>query len=348
MLSNLIAVNVCLVVVLAAGAMSCAADVHVLTRAGSHLDREAIATLEKQLAEDPTDVDSRTKILGYYFIKGRQDTEASAARRRHLLWLVTNAPETDVLGTPYGHLHQRLDPEGYETVKEAWLKATQDKSGNLKLLSSAASFFLLHDSPIAAELLVKGQALDPKNPQWASRLGQLYSLGLSRIPKGRERQTAALRAFEQYEAAYDLSNERGREAVLVDLAKTALEANRIDDAKQYAEEMLSGKDQGWNHGNLIHHGNLILGRIALVQGDVEEAKRRLLLAGQTSGSPQLNSFGPNMQLASELLEHDENETVLQYFDACAKFWTSPRRELEAWIEDVKANRSPQFGANLDY
>lgn len=139
-----------------------------------------------------------------------------------------------------------------------------------------------------------------------------------------------------------------RDALLQNLAKTAFEAGLIDDAKKYAEEMLGDDAPGWNHGNQIHHGNLILGRIALSSGDVEEAKSRLLLAGKTSGSPQLNSFGPNMLLAKELLAQGENEVVLEYFELCKEFWTSPRRELEQWVDDIKAGRNPRFGGNLAY
>tara|TARA_R110002167_G_scaffold96399_1_gene255416 strand:+ start:697 stop:864 length:168 start_codon:yes stop_codon:yes gene_type:complete len=55
-----------------------------------------------------------------------------------------------------------------------------------------------------------------------------------------------------------------------------------------------------------------------------------------------------MLLAKELLAQDENEVVLEYFELCKRFWSSPRRELEQWIDEVKANRMPQFGANLAY
>ena len=96
----------------------------------------------------------------------------------------------------------------------------------------------------------------------------------------------------------------------------------------------------------MHHGNLILGRVALIEDDVERAKRHLLEAGRTSGSPSLRSFGPNMHLAQELLQRGEREVVLEYFDLCSKFWPRPR--LEEWADVVKAGGIPDFGANLNY
>ncbi len=104
----------------------------------------------------------------------------------------------------------------------------------------------------------------------------------------------------------------------------------------------------WNYGNAIQDGNLVLGRIALKEGKVDEARQRLLEAGKSRGSPQMNSFGPNMSLARDLLEKGERETVLQYFDLCRKFWEMGQSKLDRWTEDVKADRMPEFGANLVY
>ena len=85
-------------------------------------------------------------------------------------------------------------------------------------------------------------------------------------------------------------------------------------------------------------------------GDIERAKEHLLAAGNTSGSPQLNSFGPNMTLAKELLEQGERDVVLEYFRLCAKFWKSRSHlgTLEEWANQVKAGMVPDFGANLRY
>lgn len=68
---------------------------------------------------------------------------------------------------------------------------------------------------------------------------------------------------------------------------------------------------GYYYGNRIHHGNLVLGRIALCEGNIKKVKSRLLAAGKTTGSPQLDSFGPNLVLAKDLLERGERNVVLK-------------------------------------
>jgi len=132
-------------------------------------------------------------------------------------------------------------------------------------------------------------------------------------------------------------------------APAALAAGEKEKAKAYAVSLLGQAGalrDNWDYGNALHVGNLILGRLALEAGDVAEAGRRLLEAGRTPGSPQLNSFGPNMYLAKELLAKGEQEAVARYLDLCAKFWASQGGRLDAWKAAVRKGETPDFGPSL--
>jgi len=325
-----------------------AEDAHQLVMLGRQLNRDDVAALEKELQEKPDDIESRTKLLGYYFINERNDAAAKTAKQRHILWLIKNAPEAEVLGLPYSYVHKIINPEGYDQARQSWLHVIEKSPENLSILQNASRFFLVQDPQIAEKLLLKGKSLDAKNPHWSVSLGQLYSLQLRQHPTEPEQTAIAEKAFQQYEQAYNLSDEEGKDALLSYLAKTAFAAHRMEDAKKYARQMLGNQTPGWNLGNRIHNGHLVLGRIALAAGDIDEAKSQLILAGKTCGSPQLDSFGPNMLLAKELLERGETAVVLEYFELCKTFWKSPHQELDRWIDDVKSNRIPQFGGNLAY
>ena len=63
---------------------------------------------------------------------------------------------------------------------------------------------------------------------------------------------------------------------------------------------------------------------------------------------QMNSFGPNMMLAKDLLEKGERDTVLQYFELCRKFWKMDWGKLNQWSKEVRMGQTPDFGANLIY
>lgn len=147
------------------------------------------------------------------------------------------------------------------------------------------------------------------------------------------------------------SREEEKFYALDDAAKESFEIGKIEDARKYAKELLDLAPKyraDWNYGNAIQDSNLVLGRIALREGRTDEAKQCLLEAGKSPGSPQMNSFGPNMSLAKDLLEKGERDVVLQYFDLCRKFWKMGNDNLDQWTKDVKAGKAPDFGANLVY
>jgi len=136
---------------------------------------------------------------------------------------------------------------------------------------------------------------------------------------------------------------------LAGLAKAAIDAGQPDKAATYATELLQLAElhsHDWNYGNAIHDGNLVLGLVALRSDDIAGAKTYLLAAGKTPGSPQLNSFGPNMKLAKALLEKGERDAVLEYFSLCRTFWKLGGARLDSWSAAVRSGVTPDFGANL--
>lgn len=134
-------------------------------------------------------------------------------------------------------------------------------------------------------------------------------------------------------------------------AKAALAIGKDSEAKSFAEELqrlAPSHSKDWNYGNAIQDFNIVLGAIALKIGDTDAAKNHLLDAGRSPGSPQMDTFGPNMTLAKALLDAGQRDVVLEYFELCRKFWEMHRGRLDEWRDEVKAGRVPNFGANLVY
>jgi tetratricopeptide (TPR) repeat protein len=193
-------------------------------------------------------------------------------------------------------------------------------------------------------------AISDRNPLAQSNLNPIPRTGLTSEWQGME-QFATNKYAQALERLAKADQYIERFHALDDVAKMSFAFGQTEDARTSATELLAlvekYKGEIWSKGacgQAVHDGNIVLGRLALEQGAIEDAKRYLLEAGTSSGSPVLGSFGPNMSLARELLEKGERDTVLQYFERCGKFWQND--SLTKWTEEVNAGRIPNFGANL--
>jgi len=157
------------------------------------------------------------------------------------------------------------------------------------------------------------------------------------------------RTPEQRLAEAESSHER--HSALGDAAKSRFEAGDFDTARQYAlalQESLKQPEAAWDEVGDAATVHIVLGRLALREGRIEEAKAHLTEAAHGEDSPVMTSFGPNMSLAHDLLLAGENQAVLDYFQACAKFWEHGAEDLDEWTMYVNAGRMPDFGANMHY
>ncbi len=312
---------------------------------GRKLSAGEAAELERALEAAPDDIGIRIRLLGYAVA---QRSDGSAARRRHTelsLWFIRNAPEEWITGSPFASLLGPRDEDGWEEAREAWFAHLDADPHNLAILWNAASFLSLKEPETAAALFERGAGLDPANAWWSMQLGRLAEQSARR---GAENATERARlALERYEEAWALSDLSGRDGLLQELAWAAFEAGEAAKAREYAEAMLVDYPHERNLADHTHHGNLVLGRLALAEGEIGEAGDRLLAAANLeSGSPVLGSFGPEMGLAKLLLERGEREIVLEYFRRCGRFWEHGQDKLAEWTRAVEAGETPDFGHSV--
>ncbi len=209
-------------------------------------------------------------------------------------------------------------------------------------------------SAFGEELLKRAGGSGSNQP--SSSLGQTVSLGQHyQLERMRARSAEAKTEFAKKELAQwekaipSAPDDEWKSGLLNWAAKAAFEAGAIKKARMHANASLGIASRHGNqekYGPAVHDGNVILGRLALKEGNIGEAKAYLIKAGHTPGGGTLTSFGPNMSLAKELLERGERDTVIEYLELCKKFWSYPRNPLERWIQTVKAGRMPEFGPNL--
>ena len=235
-------------------------------------------------------------------------------------------------------------------------------------LKADPQFLLLlqaQDRDHAEALIRAGQKQRPASRLWAADVQELFAgdqFAGKRL-QGAERTAHFKHALVYLQESHDAAVEALKKApdkplrevlqgLQVNLALAALEAGETGLARKHAEDsLLNNQDRKSSQfGNIIHDANQILGRCALREGKLADAKTYLLKAGATPGSPQLNSFGPQMQLARELVEKGEKEAVLQYLDLVSLFWApeqepaEPNQPLEpliaGWRREIAEGRVP--------
>jgi hypothetical protein len=202
---------------------------------------------------------------------------------------------------------------------------------------------LAEDRDKVEALIRAGQKQRPAARLWAMDEQMLFAADVftGKSLQGKEKVAHFKYALEYLQESYDVAvqalkkapDERPQEllpGLQVESALAALEAGETELAEKHAAETLRKNTdrKNWNYGNIVHDANQIRGRCALREGKLADAKTYLLKAGATPASPQLNSFGPQMQLAREMLEKGEKETVLQYLDLVSKFWASDKDQSE--------------------
>ena len=176
-------VAVCLAVPLAAQVMVIQTP-EQLTQQGATVSPAVADQLEAQLTQQPFDMPARAKLLGYYYYQWMRPgaDAARAARRRHILWIIQNQPDSQLAGlmeaaiVPDGS--SLADAEGFQQARQLWMLQMDAKKGNPQVLGNLAQFVMLTDKDLAESALKRAVEIDPRNAQWNWNLGYLYAMGM--------------------------------------------------------------------------------------------------------------------------------------------------------------------------
>lgn len=317
-------------------------DLREEARKGEQLTEAEAAALEHQLLENPQNLVARAQLVGYH---GTRRRSSPGRHSEHVLWFVRNVPESELLQSAVARIMPFFEPEGYAEAKQAWLRHIEEEPSNVVFLRNASRFFTVSDDELAAGLLGRAEALEPSNSYWATQLGRNRWREAHNPYRGTDPGVAA-QAFDAFRRAYDLSGRDDCADLMSDLAITAFAAGDTEKARGYAEAMLAASPGDRNRGDYIHYGNLVLGRIALDEGNLDEAREHLLAAARTRGAPLRRFGGPDMALAKALLDRGQVTIVLQYLELCLDIWERGEQDLRDWIALIEAGRNPDFDHNF--
>lgn len=302
---------------------------------------EELARLEEQLEANPADVVLHVKAVGAYGRSFEQD--AIARRADHLCWLAEYRPDIDLSG--YTLIPAENFPADYARVRERWQNAVKTHDDDLRVLRAAASFFSFQEPDVALPLFERGAEREPSAQRWRAQIAHAHRKLARQASTEDERRAHLAREAVALEEAFEREDSpSGRSVLTKDIGWNAVQRGDFALAKAKGEELLATSESvrgTWQYGNAIHHGHQLLGHVALAGGDIDGAVAELLLSGDTPGSPQLDSFGPELELASALLRSGRRDDVIAFLEKCLRFWKNSRAEREGWVDALRAGDVPE-------
>ncbi|MCA9804042.1 MAG: hypothetical protein KC777_18865 [Cyanobacteria bacterium HKST-UBA02] len=295
-----------------------------LFKEGRLLSPDALQQLEVDLAREPNNLDARATVLGGY----SADLEPRLPDfLRHQRWIIENVPG-DVLAESAVTCTvglRKLYPSAYRELHDAWCERVRSEPVTLSTLVHAWMFFMLHeefemaehaarqsmarapDDSAPIEMLV--DVVDSSNTATSERCEELFLLADGVL----ERDTDLLKML----------------GLSVRLADFALRTKNWSHASEFAKRVLHRPGACDKAGSAIHAAHVVLGRLALKDGDQASACKHLLESLEIPGD---TFFEPDLELATELLMKGELETVEEYLGLCMQFPLSDyeRSQLRTW------------------
>jgi len=250
------------------------------------------------------------------------------------------------------YLDPSIDGDVYFEIAQRWLAHLDSNPNDLQLLQNAAKYFYFHNINLCIELLTRAYRSRPNDPDILDDLIDAHWRAIFGLT-GESRVQAARHALSEVEGSLQgLSSGWKRWLILLGVANIAFEAEDLNKVRTLTTMMLgppgstvSAKSIP-NVLEIPHKVYLFLGRLALRGGQIDLAKDYLLRASAYLRDSFLQTGGPSMILAKELLALGEREAVIEYLRRCSTSWETTDHRAEQWIYILEQGGTPDFGNNL--
>ncbi|HYR92269.1 MAG TPA: hypothetical protein VE422_49955 [Terriglobia bacterium] len=306
---------------------------------GRDLSKARVTELEANLRKTPDKIEDRLNLIGYYSWRGQ--TAADGLRlRTHVLWFIENHPE-HAATTEQSLRDLPGDPEGNAQILALWTRHLESRGDDLAVLKNAEKYFFAVEPVEAERIIYRLAERERNNREWPDELLKLYTMfGIPDYPTD----NTAAKALEAYKRVLGLTRStEARKALAGDMAQSAFKVGNFTGASELAKMDLTNSDPG-----LVQRANTLLGRVALRSDDLASAERYLLDSARVETPKYGFVFSPPMVLAKELLERGRPDVVLQYLENCLTIWPGGEKTLQIWMDDIKANRKPNFGGSSTF
>jgi len=141
-----------------------------------------------------------------------------------------------------------------------------------------------------------------------------------------------------------------RVSALFQVVEFHFQSGQVERAREEADEILRKAPELYVASQRVyatHIADATLGRIALSQGDVVEARKQLTAAGKLATADLARLNGIRWTLASELLARGERGAVLDYLATVRAVSNKSQVQLDDWAKSIRAGEIPDFTGTAD-
>jgi tetratricopeptide (TPR) repeat protein len=303
---------------------------------------------------DSDDVETRAVLcLFYQFAAATRPWRAleyRRLRREHQRWLLANNPQAEVLQVT-GVMPVMPIGRASADVKAQLHRQVAEHPADVAASINAAVILRRQGDWDGAETAARqAVAADPGSKParrcLAETLADRVHWDSDNDARGSSAEELGEKAAEALGLLKDLASsypQLDRGSHLTTLAKCALLTGNVDIARRAAEDLLAVGQAGGPSEADRHHAHLILGRLALVDGDIHAALAELEAMAQHVQWQEMWVIGPNMDLAARLFEIGRTEAVMEYLEVCRRSCRWDRGRIKRWKRDLRAGRTPRFG-----
>jgi len=186
------------------------------------LEETDVVKLEQQLAANPEDFPARLKLMAYHQRGDRiAHPEDRVKRIEHVLWLILNHPESELLHSPVSRFGPgELPPASYRRADELWQTAVKAHPKDAAVQRNAAAFFEELDPDRYLRYAEATAEADPNDARAIRGLAHRYAMALLEDGSSASHAEAALESSKnawilgntayELQSRYNLSLQAGR------------------------------------------------------------------------------------------------------------------------------------------
>jgi hypothetical protein len=306
---------------------------------GRTLSEQESQQLEVRLDSDPSDVYTRIKLLGYYRAHCHARSSSYVAQ---LAWIINNHPDSEIA---HFAVFCSLNGINYKRVRSHWLESLNSHSASARAISNAIQFFLVNqdfETAFACLPTLKDAEVDEGDFLSLVMVYELLGSNAS-TSKAPSKESLLNEAIYWCQQAAQPESESGQLFASIHLVKLLFAAGRLDQAKDAANMILmKASDNVFTHGYAVNVCNIVLGKIALIEGSPTSAAANLLASVEVSDTDLLLSKAPDMSLAQALFDSGDIATVSSFLDRCSQLGFSKgwQTTLDRWREAIEDGREP--------